>query len=101
MRDNIFMPRGLPLISDASLIRTAVEFEQATSVLESSDLPASQDVQRQITSALSAIRTELDARGLSMRYAVRLDGRTGAQAARSQPSSRSLRKNTARERETV
>jgi hypothetical protein len=65
MKENVFMPNGLPLISDHELLMTIVEYTKACMVLEHSVNPASYTTRSQLEAAIAAIGNELRMRGVT------------------------------------
>jgi hypothetical protein len=81
MGDNIFMPKGLPLLSDAVLIKTSEEYRHAHALLQSSRLPLSVETRVQVGQAIEAIESELQARGVSPAAPIRARSRSRAWSA--------------------
>lgn len=63
MVQNIFMPKGLPLLSDDLLIRTCTAYRHSFSLLARTETSATRETREQLEGALQAIETELRARG--------------------------------------
>jgi hypothetical protein len=62
MKSNVFVPSGLPLLTDRVLLLTIEEYQRAHSVFTAS--PAAREVRRQIVDAVRLIAKELRARGV-------------------------------------
>jgi hypothetical protein len=65
MAANTFVPKGLPLLSDAALVRTMKEYGKSYAALASSVFPSAARLRRQIGLAMLAIEEELTARGIA------------------------------------
>lgn len=64
MSQNELVPPGLPLVSDATLIRTAVEFEHVCELLQRTSTSGTQMLLANVVDALHVVEDELRARGL-------------------------------------
>ena len=64
MANNTFMPKGLPLLSDAALIKTMNEYGKSYSALAHSVFPSAARLRKEIGLAMLAIERELGARGI-------------------------------------
>lgn len=67
MEKNEFIPAGLPLLTDYTLLKTVVEYRHVISVLEGSMSPHSERIKNQVEQALKMIEDELLARELEYR----------------------------------
>lgn len=65
MEENDFIPVGLPLLADAVLLKTIMEYRYARSLLIPLNTPLSRKTQSWIEDALQAIEIELEERGLA------------------------------------
>lgn len=65
MDENEFIPVGLPLLSDAVLMKTVMDYRYAQSMLISLDTPLSRKTLMRIEDALHTIEHELKERGLT------------------------------------
>ncbi|GEM_PF-2737722 len=64
MASNMFMPKGLPLLSDAALKKTMVEYGKSYAALAHSVFPSASRLRKEIGLAMLAIEQELAARGI-------------------------------------
>lgn len=64
MASNMFMPKGLPLLSDAALIKTMMEYGKSYAALAHSVFPSAFRLRKEIGLAMLAIEQELTARGI-------------------------------------
>jgi hypothetical protein len=64
MASNMFMPKGLPLLSDAALIKTMAEYGKSYAALAHSVFPSASRLRKEIGLAMLAIEQELEARGV-------------------------------------
>ncbi len=62
MSENVFMPKGLPLLSDATLLRTLREYGRSYAALGQSVFPSTARLRRTIGLAMLSIEQELEAR---------------------------------------
>ncbi|HET6566449.1 MAG TPA: hypothetical protein VFG50_00685 [Rhodothermales bacterium] len=64
MASNTYVPKGLPLLCDAVLIKTMKEYGKSYASLAHSVFPSAARLRREIGLAMLAIERELDARGV-------------------------------------
>ncbi len=65
MANNTYMPKGLPLLSDATLFKMMGEYRKSYSGLAHSVFPSAARLRKEIGLAMLAIERELDDRGIS------------------------------------
>lgn len=61
----MFVPKGLPLLSDAALTQTMKEYGKSYAALAHSVFPSAARLRKQIGLAMLAIEEELSARGIA------------------------------------
>ncbi len=64
MKRNAYLPNGLPLMHDGSLVRLLVNYRHAYGLIKRSAASYTETMRAQVEEALNAIENELCARGL-------------------------------------